>query len=70
MKKILLQCELICRQFHNNAKGEHLNFIYLLKNKLLPFAISISNAKNKLESNLVREMKDLYTEHYKTLPKK
>lgn len=64
MKKFLPQCELICRQLHNNAKGEHLSFIYLLKNKLLPFAISISNAKNKLKSNLVREMKDLYTEHY------
>lgn len=64
------KCELSWRQLHNNAKGEHLNFIYLLKNKLLSFAITISNAKKKLELNLVREMKDLYIEHYKTLPKK
>lgn len=70
MKRFLPKCELICRQLHNNVKGEHWNFIYLLKNKLLPFAISISNDQKKLESNLVREMKDLYTEYYKTLPKK
>lgn len=65
------KCELSCRQLHNNAESEHFNLIYLLKNKLLPFTISISNAKKKIiESNLAKKIKDLYTEHYKIFPNK